>query len=82
MWGFCDFAARALRKSYSARNPRLARTPGFSPFGKDASETQASGRIGDINQVIAMGAMDLHSRESRFALQTLFAMGTRKFEIM
>jgi hypothetical protein len=56
------------------RGPRLA------GFRRDLRETHARGRIGNADQVLAGGALNLSAGEMRFALQRLVTVGTIEFE--
>jgi hypothetical protein len=45
-------------------------------------EASAGGRIGNANEMLAGGALDLASGELRFALQRLVAVRTIKFKFI
>ncbi len=48
----------------------------------DVGETRTRRRIGDADEVVAGGALNLAAGELRFAFQRLVAVGTIKFEFV
>lgn len=58
------------------------RGPGLALFRLDVGETGARRRIGDADEVVAAGALNLPAGELRFAFQRLIAVGTIKFEFV
>jgi hypothetical protein len=56
------------------------RGPSLAGFRVDMGEAGARRRIGDADQMVASGALDLPARVARIALQRLVAMGTIEFE--
>jgi hypothetical protein len=58
------------------------RVPGAPGFRLDLRETGAGRRIGNADEMLAAGALDLPPRVTRVALQRLIAMGTVEFEFV
>lgn len=54
--------------------------PSASGLRLDVGETHAGGRIGDANEMLAAGTLDLPPGMARFALQRLITVGTVKLE--
>ena len=62
-----------------ARNERIPSPPALA---WDTRETAARWRVGNINQVITSGALNLPAGELHFTFQMLFAMRALKFELV
>ena len=58
------------------------RVPGFSGFRLHLGEAHAGRRIGNANEMLAGGALNLSPGELRLALQGLIAMGAIEFEFV
>ena len=56
------------------------RGPGLAGFGLNLGETHARGRIGNADEVLAGGTLNLAPGKLRFALQRLITVGTVEFE--
>jgi hypothetical protein len=56
--------------------------PRLAGFRFDVGKPHAGRRIGDANQVLAGGALNLPAGELGFALQRLVAVGTVEFEFV
>ena len=54
--------------------------PGATGLGLDMGETGAGGRIGNANEVLAGGALDLAPRVAGITGQRLIAVGAIEFE--
>src|SRR6266853_2067085 len=62
-----------------ARNERI---PSPSTLAWDTRETAARRRVGNIDEVIARGALNLPARELHFTFQVLLAMRALEFELV
>jgi len=58
------------------------RGPSLTGFGLDMSEAGAGRRIGDADQMLASGTLNLPPGVARVALQRLIAMGTIEFKFI
>jgi hypothetical protein len=56
------------------------RGPSLAGFRVDMGEPGARRRIGNADEVVASGALNLPTRVARIALQRLVAVGTVEFE--
>ena len=73
---------RAQEWSIGLARARNKRIPGPSALAWHTGETAARRRVGNIDEVITRGALNLPARELHFTLQMLFAMRAVKFELV
>ena len=62
--------------------PPHMRRPSLAGLRLDVRETSTRRRVGDADQMIAGGTLNLPAGVARIALQRLIAVGTIKFEFV